>query len=379
MAGKRDYYEVLGVTRAASPEELKKAYRKLALQHHPDKNPGSKESEDKFKEVSEAYDVLSNEKKRQMYDQFGHAGANANFGGGGPGGFGDAGSFQDIFNDVFGDFFNQGRGGGRSRERGKPRGSDLRYTLNVSFEDAAAGCEKQINFMRNKTCTTCKGSGSKSGTGRTTCSQCGGMGEVRFQQGFFAVSRPCPACDGQGSVIKDPCGPCRGNGVVQTASKLSVTVPAGVNTGQRLKLKNEGDMGPQGGTPGDLYVVIQLDEHPLFERQDDDVICELPVGFAEAALGVEAMVHTLYGNVALKIPSGTPSGKVFRIKGKGFPRLGSFGSGDLFVKVVVDVPDHLNSEQKDLLKKLNESFADTPLKKEYKSKIKNLKGAHEKK
>ncbi|MBK9293742.1 MAG: molecular chaperone DnaJ [Oligoflexia bacterium] len=376
MAQKRDYYEVLGVKRGASGDELKKAYRKLAMQHHPDKNPGNKEAEEKFKEVSEAYDVLSNEKKRQMYDQFGHSAGGAGgpgFGQGGFGGFGDAGSFQDIFNDVFGDFFGASSGARRSRSREKPRGADLRYTLNVSFEEAATGCEKQINFMRNKGCTTCKGTGSKSGTGKVKCSQCNGLGEVRFQQGFFAVSRPCPQCQGSGQIIKDPCGTCKGQGVTQAASKLSVTVPAGVNTGQRLKLKNEGDAGPHGGDPGDLYVVIQLNEHPLFERQDDDIVCELPLSFPELALGVEASVASLQGNIALKIPPGTPSGKVFRIKGKGFSHLGGFGSGDLFVKVVVDVPDHLTSEQKELLKKLSDTLQDTPLKTEYKNKVKNLK------
>ncbi len=371
---KRDYYEVLSVVKTASGDELKKAYRKLAMQYHPDKNPGDKISENKFKEVSEAYEVLSDDKKRQMYDQFGHAGSGMGGGGFGGQGFGgDAGGFQDLFNDVFGDIFGGGqRGGGGRRERGKPRGADLRYTLNVSFEEAAIGSEKQINFMRNKSCNTCKGSGSKSGSGRTTCTQCHGQGEVRFQQGFFAVSRPCTHCGGSGQIIKDPCNTCHGEGVVQSASKLSVSVPAGVNTGQRLKLKNEGDAGPQGGTPGDLYVVIQLLEHALFERQNDDVVCELPISFTEAALGTETSVHTLNGSVSLKIPAGTASGKVFRIKGKGFPHLGGFGAGDIFVKVVVDVPNHLSSEGKELLKKFDQLGEDTPLKKQYKDKIKNL-------
>lgn len=376
MAAKRDYYEILGVTRGASDEELKKAYRKLALQHHPDKNPNNKVAEEKFKEVSEAYDTLSNPKKRQMYDQFGHS-VPGGFGGGGPGfsGFGgDATNFQDLFNDVFGDIFG-GSQRGRTRERsGKSRGADLRYTLNVSFEEAAQGCEKTINFMRNKPCGHCKGSGSKSGTGKTSCPQCQGSGEMRFQQGFFAVSRPCSNCHGSGFVIKDPCGTCHGEGVGQTPSKLAVTVPAGVNTGQRLKLKGEGDAGLGGGPAGDLYVVIQLNSHPIFERQEDDIVCELPISYSEATLGAETHVHTLSGSVSLKIPAGTPSGKVFRIKGKGFPHLGGFGAGDLFVKVVVDVPAQINSEQKDLLKKLESALGEeTPLKKQYKEKIKNLK------
>lgn len=371
---KRDYYEVLGVSKSASGDELKKAYRKLALQYHPDKNPGDKQAEEKFKEVSEAYESLSDPQKRQMYDQFGHAAAGA-----GPGGFGgfsgfsgDASSFQDLFNDVFGDIFGGGGGRGRSRDGGRSRGADLRYTLSVTYEEAATGCEKQINFMKNKTCGTCKGTGSKSASSRTKCTQCQGRGEIRFQQGFFAVSRPCNACDGSGEVIKDPCGTCRGEGVVQAASKLAVNVPAGVNTGQRLKLKGEGDLGSHGGSAGDLYVVIQLLEHPLFERQNDDVLCELPLSFIEATLGTEANVHTLNGSVALKIPAGTPSGKVFRIKGKGFPHLGGYGAGDIFVKVVVDVPASIPSEGKDLLKKLDSMMGDTPLKKQYKEKVKNL-------
>lgn len=369
---KRDYYDVLGVQRTSGADELKKAYRKLALQFHPDKNPDDKGAEEKFKEVSEAYDVLSDAKKRQMYDQFGHAASGAGGFGGGGGYEYNSGGFQDLFNDVFGDFFG-GQRGGRSRDPRKQRGADLRYTLTVSFEDAGVGCEKQISFMRNRSCTTCKGSGSKSGETPTPCVQCGGAGEVRFQQGFFAVSRPCPQCHGEGTVIKNPCNTCRGARVVQTPTKLAVSVPAGVNTGQRLKLKSEGDEGPQGGPPGDLYVVIQLAQHVLFERQDDEIMCEVPLSYSEAALGTEISVPTLNGQVSLKIPHGTPSGKTFRVKGKGFPHLGGYGAGDLFVRVVVDVPASLNSEQKDLLKKLETATQETPMKKEYKEKIRSLK------
>jgi molecular chaperone DnaJ len=372
MAAKRDYYEVLGVPRTANADELKKAYRKQALKFHPDKNPDNKEAEEKFKEVSEAYDVLSDAKKRQMYDQFGHAAAGAQgFGGGSPFG-GEGGSFQDIFNDVFGDFF--GGGGGRQRSsNSRSRGADLRYTLSITFEEAATGCEKQISFMRNRPCQTCKGNGTKNGEAPITCLQCAGSGEVRFQQGFFAVARPCPQCHGEGTVIKNPCGTCRGDRVIQAPAKLSVSVPAGVNTGQRLKLKGEGDMGLKGGTSGDLYVVMQLAQHPIFERQEDDVLFELPVSFVDAAVGVEINVPTLVGQVALKIPAGTPSGKTFRIKGKGFTHLGGYGTGDLYVRVVVDVPTQLSSEQRDLLKKFDNLGQETPLKKEFNEKLKNLK------
>ncbi len=369
---KRDYYEVLGISRNANADELKKAYRKLALKYHPDKNQhGDKEAEEKFKEVSEAYEVLSTPKKRQMYDQFGHAGMGGGFGQNPFGGMGDAGSFQDLFNDVFGDFFGGGRG--RSRDPRKQKGADLRYTLTVTYEEAGSGCEKQINFMRNRSCSSCKGTGSKSGEGPSPCVQCAGSGEVHFQQGFFAVSRPCPQCNGEGSVIKNPCSQCKGQRTIPAPTKLSVSVPGGVNHGQRLKLKSEGDAGPQGGPPGDLYVVINLAEHTLFERQDDDILFELPLSITEAALGTEINLPTLDGSVSLKIPQGTASGKTFRVKNKGFPHLGSYGSGDLFVRVVVDVPDELSPEQIDLLKKFEEFSKETPLKKQYKDKIKNLK------
>ncbi len=371
---KRDYYEVLGVNNGASSDEIKKAYRKLALKFHPDKNLNDKNSEERFKEVSEAYDVLSDQKKRQMYDQFGHSANQGGFGAG----FGStagAGGFQDLFNDVFGDFFGGQRG--RSRDPKRQRGADLRYSLNITFEEAGSGVEKQINFMRNRSCNTCKGTGSKSGEEPGMCNQCGGSGEVRFQQGFFAVSRPCPQCQGEGTVIKNPCSVCRGARLVSTPTKLEVSVPAGVSTGQRLKLKEEGDGGPQGGPSGDLYVVIQLVNHPLFERQEDDIVFEVPLSFPEATLGTEISVPTLNGTALLKIPAGTPSGKTFRIKGKGFPHLGGYGTGDLFVRTIIDIPHSLNSEQKDLLKKYEaasiSSHGETPLKKDFKEKIKNMK------
>lgn len=370
---KRDYYEVLGVNKGADETAIKKAYRKLAMQYHPDKNPGDKAAETRFKEVSEAHDVLSDPKKRQMYDQFGHAGAQGGFGGGGFGGAGGQSGFQDIFNDVFGDFFG-GTRGGRSRDPGHQRGADLRYTLTVSMEDAAKGCEKQISFMRNRSCKTCKGTGSRTQETPTSCSQCNGTGEVRFQQGFFAVTRTCPQCNGEGVQIKNPCRTCHGSRLVSTPAKLAVSVPAGVNTGQRLKLRSEGDGGPHGGPDGDLYVVIQLADHPLFERQDDDVFCEIPLTFSEAALGASIPVPTFTGEVALKIPSGTPSGKTFRIKSKGFPHLGGYGAGDLYVRVVIDIPSQLNSKQKELLKEFESLAKETPLKKKFNQIVKNLKG-----
>jgi molecular chaperone DnaJ len=349
----------------------------LALKYHPDKNQHDKNAEEKFKEVSEAYDVLTDPQKRQMYDQFGHAGMGAGAGYGGFGGFSGrgqefSGGFQDLFNDVFGDIFGGGRRGS-GRDPRKQRGADLRYTLNISFEDAGSGTEKQINFMRNRGCGTCKGTGSKSGEAPIPCVQCSGSGEVHFQQGFFAVSRPCPQCNGEGMTIKNPCQVCRGQRFVPTPTKLAVSVPAGVNTGQRLKLKGEGDAGPQGGPSGDLYVVVQLTPHALFERQDDDVLFEVPLSFSEAALGTELSVPTLNGQVALKIPAGTPSGKLFRIKGKGFPHLGGYGAGDLFVKVAIDIPSDLTGEQKELLKKFDSVSDETPLKKNYKEKLKSLK------
>lgn len=366
---KRDYYEVLGVEKSASADDLKKAFRKLALKFHPDKNK-SKEAEEKFKEISEAYNVLSDPQKRQAYDQFGHS-ASQGFGGGqGFGGF-EGGGFQDIFSDVFGEFFGGGGRGGRSRG-GARRGADLRYTLNITFEEAAAGCEKEISFMRNRSCDTCKGTGSKDSK-ITTCSQCNGTGEVRYQQGFFALARTCQQCNGEGSVIKNPCSACKGQKTTSSPAKLSVSIPAGLNTGQRLKLKNEGDAGPGPGLNGDLYVVVQLTSHPIFEREEDDVHCTVPVSFTEAALGADLEIPTLTGTVSLNIPPGTPSDKVFRIKGKGFPHFGGFGSGDLYVKVLVDVPGYLSYEQKELLKQLAEASVDTPLKRQFQEKLKQAK------
>ncbi|MBV2167405.1 MAG: DnaJ domain-containing protein [Bdellovibrio sp.] len=326
---KKDFYSILGVARSASPEEIKKAYRKLAMQYHPDKNPGDKKAEEKFKEISEAYDTLSDTKKREMYDQFGHAGAQGFGGAGGPfggagggfGGFGGAGRsqaggdpFQDIFGDVFGDIFGAGRGpgaGGPRARRQQTKGTDLRYTLNISFEDSALGCEKVISFMRQ-----------------------------------------------------------RGN--KEESAKLSVNVPAGVKEGQRLKLAGEGDAAPGGGTPGDLYVIVNIQDHPLFKRSENDVTLDLPIIYTDAILGTNIEVPTLTGKAMIRIPPGTHSGQTFRLKGKGFPKIGGFGSGDMLVRILVDTPPHLSARQKELIEELSKGAETTPLVKSFQEKVSQL-------
>ena len=356
MADKRDYYEILGVQRNASAEELKKSYRKLAIQFHPDKNPGDKKAEDKFKELSEAYETLSDDKKRRMYDQFGHAASNMGGGGGGPfGGGGPGGAdFGDIFGDIFGDLFGgggQGRGrGGRGARRGRA-GSDLETQVDITFEEAFKGVEKVITLNKRSECETCHGSGAKPGTQPETCKVCAGRGEVTFQQGFFAVSRPCTHCHGTGQIIPSPCTTCRGAGKVKKTSQLSVTIPAGIDTGQRLKLTNEGEPGDHGGPSGDLYIVINVLDHDFFKRDGAEVICDVPITFVHAALGAEIDVPTLDGKVAMKIPAGTQSHKVFRLKGKGLPHLGRHGRGDQLVRVMVEIPTKLSNEQIEVLKR----------------------------
>ncbi|HTL11445.1 MAG TPA: molecular chaperone DnaJ, partial [Bdellovibrionota bacterium] len=318
---KRDYYEVLGVAKSASGEEVKKAYRKLAIQFHPDKNPGNKEAEEKFKEATEAYEVLSDQKKRQMYDQFGHAAA----GGGGPGGFGGggfegfagAGGINDIFEDIFGDFFGGGgarggRGGSRRRSAAQ-QGADLKTSVDVTFEEAAFGAEKIVTIPRSTTCETCSGTGARKGTHPETCSQCAGRGEVMYQQGFFSISRTCPQCGGTGEMIKDPCGDCHGSGTIKKRAQLAVNIPAGVDSGQRLKLRGEGEAGLRGGPSGDLYVIINVLDHDFFKRDEYDIVCEVPITFTQAALGAEIEVPTLKGKVSMKVPAGTQPGKIFRI------------------------------------------------------------------
>jgi molecular chaperone DnaJ len=351
---KRDYYEVLGVARGVPSEDLKKAYRKLAVQFHPDKNPGDKKAEERFKELSEAYEVLSDPQKKQMYDQFGHA---ANAGGAGGGGFaGGAGSMNDIFGDIFGDLFGGGaqRGRGGRRHTGRP-GNDLRTQIDITFEEAAFGTEKVISVPKSVRCETCSGSGAKPGTQPQTCGQCHGRGEVSFQQGFFAITRPCPACEGAGQTIPNKCTNCHGSGTVKKKSQIAVKIPAGVDTGQRLKLTGEGEAGERGGETGDLYVVINILAHDFFTRDEYDVICEVPVTFIQAALGAEIEVPSLEGKVKIKIPAGTQSHKILRLKGKGLAHLGSYGRGDQLVRVIVEIPTKLSTEQKEILKRFDES------------------------
>ncbi len=380
MATKRDYYEVLGLARGASAEEVKKAYRKLAIQYHPDKNPGDKKAEERFKELSEAYEVLSDTQKRQMYDQFGHAAA------GGPGGFdfqgfgGGSASINDIFGDIFGDLFGAQASGrtrtGKRRSGGKP-GDDLRTSVDITFEEAAFGCEKVMAIPKSVQCDTCTGTGAKAGTQPETCSQCGGHGEVSFQQGFFAITRPCSRCSGSGQTIAHPCLTCSGTGQIKKRSQIAVKIPAGVDTGQRLKLTSEGEAGERGGPPGDLYVSIHILPHDFFTRDEFDVICEVPVTFTHAALGAEIEVPTLEGKVKLKIPPGTQSHKILRLKNKGLARLGSYGRGDQLVKIIVEVPSKLTTEQRELLKRFEETSGGEithPMHQNFFEKVKNLFG-----
>jgi molecular chaperone DnaJ len=342
---KRDYYEVLGVERAADGAAIKTAYRKLAHQYHPDKNPGSKDAEDRFKEASEAYEVLSDPDRRSRYDRFGHQNGSGfqDFGG-----FGGAASINDIFGDIFGEMF----GGGARRARARTRGSDLRYHLELAFEEAAFGTTARITIPRPRACDTCKGSGAKPGTGPRTCPTCGGAGEIRLTQGFFSIARTCHHCQGQGRVIVDKCPDCGGAGATREEAKVEVKVPPGVDTGTRLKLAGEGEPAPvPGGQPGDLYVVVQVREHPVFTREDTEILCEMPISFSQAALGASIDVPTLDGPTKLKVPAGTQSGKVFRLKGKGIPALQGGGRGDQHVRVFVETPTHLSKEQKELLER----------------------------
>ncbi len=345
---KRDYYEILSVHKNASEIEIKKAFRKLAIQHHPDKNQGDKEAEEKFKEATEAYEVLSDPQKRAQYDQFGHAGVSGagGYSGNGFGGFGTGTPFGDIFSDIFGDIFGGGGGGRRSQGR---RGDDLLYNLEISFEEAAFGCEKKIDVPYAKRCSSCNGSGAKPGTEPKICPSCRGAGQMRYQQGFFSVSKTCGQCNGEGKVVDDPCPDCRGKGSTKDTKTLSVKVPGGVETGSRLKLSSEGGQGAKGGPNGDLYVAISVKEHSLFRREDDNVLCEIPISFAQAALGCEIEVPTLEGKVSMKIPDGTQSGKVYRLRGKGITSLQGYGRGDQLVIIKVETPTNLNKRQKELL------------------------------
>jgi molecular chaperone DnaJ len=345
---KRDYYEVLGASRNASEAELKKAYRRAAQKYHPDRNPDNKEAEEKFKECKEAFEILSDSRKRAAYDQFGHAGVDPSMGGGG--GFGHAGAgagFSDIFGDVFGDIFGAGRGT-RGGQR-VYRGSDLRYNLELSLEDAVAGTEVKIRVPTLVTCKVCGGSGARKGSEPKTCTTCGGHGQVRMQQGFFSLQQTCPHCRGSGTIISDPCGTCHGKGRVQERKTLSVKVPAGVDTGDRIRLAGEGEAGESGGPPGDLYVQIQVKPHPIFRRDENHLYCEVPISFVTAALGGELEVPTLDGRVTLKIPAETQTGKLFRMRGKGVKPVRGGPVGDLLCRVNVETPVRLTRRQKELL------------------------------
>ncbi len=369
MADKRDYYEVLGVPRDVSADDMKKAYRKLAVKHHPDKNPGDKTAEDKFKEIGEAYDILSDDQKRAAYDRYGH-GAFANGGGGGGGGGGFHDPF-DIFREVFGgggsgggvfeSFFGGGGGsGGRQRRDGPQRGSDLRYGMEITLEEAARGTEREIEYDRQAVCKTCTGSGSASGAGKKTCRTCGGAGQVISSRGFFQIQQNCPDCQGTGEVISDPCKPCSGTGRTKERTKLRVKIPAGIEDGSRLRSGGNGDYGAKGGPAGDLYIVVQVKAHELFEREGDDLHCQMPLSFSTATLGGETTVPTLEGKANLKVPAGTQNGTTFRLRGKGMKILGEERHGDLYVHVQIAVPTQLSTEQRTHLEAFAKSFGETP-------------------
>jgi molecular chaperone DnaJ len=344
---KRDYYEVLGVTRESSEQEIKSAYRKLALQYHPDRNPNNPDAEEKFKECSEAYAILADGEKRAAYDRFGHAGVS----GMGAGGF-DGSAFQDL-NDIFGDFFGFGDlfGGGRRRTRAQ-RGADLREDLTLRFEEAVFGKEAQVVVRRHETCEECRGSGAAQGKAPVTCQTCAGRGQVRYQQGFFSMARTCPTCQGAGSVITDPCTKCKGQGSIARQRTIDAKIPAGVEDGTRIRFSGLGEAGAFGGPAGDLYVVLRVKEHQFFEREGTNLYCVIPVSFTQAALGTEIKVPTLEGEQSLKIPEGVQSGTMLRIRGKGVPVVNGHGKGDLFVEVRVQTPSKLSKRERELLQEL---------------------------
>ncbi len=361
MAEKRDYYEVLGVDRNANEAELKKAYRNLAKKYHPDVNPGDKAAEAKFKEANEAYEVLSDSQKRGRYDQFGHAGTD-------PNGFGGAGGFSSDFDfggigDIFETFFGGSGFGGRSKtRRGPQKGADIKYSMEISFEEAAFGIEREINVSKMEVCSKCTGSGAKTGSNVTTCSHCNGTGQVQIKQntpfGQFINTKTCDACKGEGKIITEPCPACNGKGRLRSTKKIKIDIPAGIDDGQTISLRGGGDPGLKGGPNGDLYVNIRVKSHPLFSRQGNNVVCDVPITFTQAALGAELEVPTLDGKVKYTVPEGTQTGSVFRLKGKGIPYLRGNGRGDQYVKVTIEVPKKLNDKQKALLREFAEISGD---------------------
>ncbi len=373
---KRDYYEILGVAKSASDDDIKKAYRKLAMKYHPDRNPDNKVAEEKFKEAKEAYEMLSDPAKREAYDRYGHAGVDPNMGGfgNGQGGFGN---FSDAFGDIFGDIFGQaaGRGG-----RGGPqvyRGADLRYNLEITLEQAANGFDTTIRVPSWDECDTCHGSGAKPGTSPTTCATCGGHGQVRMQQGFFSIQQTCPKCHGSGKTIPNPCTTCAGAGRIKRNKTLEVKIPAGIDDGMRIRSSGNGEPGMNGGPPGDLYVEIHIKAHEVFQRDGDDLHCEVPVSFAKAALGGDVEVPTLSGKASFPLPEGTQSGKTFRLRGKGIKGVRSGYPGDLFCHVVVETPVKLTERQKELLKEFDELMVEggskhSPQHKSWKDKVKEF-------
>lgn len=365
MAAKRDYYEVLGVQKDASADEIKKAYRKLAIKYHPDRNPGNKEAEEKFKEATEAYEVLSDDKKRPIYDQYGFAGLDGSSGFGGAGGFTSSHAFHDFsdlfggmgggFSDIFEGIFGGGRSSSRARNPNAPeQGQSLRYDLDISFKDAVYGTKAEIKFAHNEACPDCHGSGAAAGGSRKTCTACGGSGQIRRQAGFFAVQQTCPTCHGAGTVIDKPCSSCRGSGVQEKSKRVTLTIPAGVDDGKRIAIHGEGDAGKNGGPAGDLIVVLHVEPHTYFERSGQDLYCAVPVTMVQAALGETIFITTLDGKkIEFKLPAGTQNGKLLRIKNEGVPVFNTSRKGDLYIKILVQVPSRLSSKQKELLEEFS--------------------------
>ena len=365
---KRDYYEVLGVSKGASDDEIKKAYRKLAKKYHPDMNPGDKEAEAKFKEVNEAYSILSDSEKRARYDQFGHAGVDPNYGAGGPGGGFGGFDMGDIdLGDIFGSFFGGGFGGfggsSSGRRNGPQKGESLRASLTITFEEAAFGCEKAVTVERYETCDTCHGNGCAPGTSPEVCPDCHGTGTVQVRRqtpmGVFATSSPCPKCGGKGRIIHQPCKDCRGSGMVRKKKTIQASIPAGIDNGQTISIRGQGNAGKNGGPAGDLLITITVRPHELFRREGTSVLCEAPITFTQAVLGAELEIPTIDGKVKYTLPEGTQSGTTFRLKGKGIPSINGRGRGDQYVTVYIETPKNLNKEQKEALKKFAETMGES--------------------